>query len=134
MPHLVVEYSGNLDDHIAIEKLVRKVHEAALATGIFETAAVRTRAERRDVYVIADEHKDNSFVAVRVSIGKGRDEETRKRLGKAIFDVVCTYLEKVHDASSVAISLEVEEIDPTAAFRKNGLHSMLKKRTPRTLA
>jgi 5-carboxymethyl-2-hydroxymuconate isomerase len=134
MPHLVVEYSGNLEGRIVIRELVRKVHEAALATGVFELGAVRTRAERRDVYEIADGHEDNSFVAIRVNIAKGRDKETRKRLGKAVFDVVCKHLEKVHDARSLAISLEVQEIDPTGAFRKNGLHATVKQRAQKTLA
>lgn len=134
MPHLVVEYSANLEDRIAIQELVQKVHEAALATGVFELAAIRTRAERRDVYAIADGHKDNSFVAVWVRIAKGRDEESRKRLGKTIFEVVCNHLEKALDARSLAISLEVQEIDPTAAFRKNGLHSLVKERLRKTPA
>jgi 5-carboxymethyl-2-hydroxymuconate isomerase len=128
MPHLVVEYSANLESEIAIQELVGKVHEAALASGLFELAAVRTRAERRDIYAIADRHPKNSFVAVQMSIGSGRDAESRKRLGKAIFDTVCRHMEKVPHANAVAISLEVREIDPTAAFRKNNLHSLVKER------
>ncbi len=128
MPHLVVEYSANLEDEIAIQELVRKIHEATFATGVFELAAIRTRAERRDVYAVADRHGDNAFVAVRVSIGKGRDEETRQRLGKAIFDAVCSHLEKIPKGGSTAISLEVREIDPTAAFRRNNLHALVKER------
>jgi 5-carboxymethyl-2-hydroxymuconate isomerase len=125
MPHLIIEYSSNLEDRITIRDLVCRVHEAALATGVFEVSAVRTRAERRDVYAIADGDKDNSFVAVWVRIARGRDEETRRRLGKTIFDAVCNHLEKGGHARSLAISLEVQEIDPTAAFRKNNLHTIV---------
>jgi 5-carboxymethyl-2-hydroxymuconate isomerase len=128
MPHLVVEYSSNLDDEIDIQELVNKVHQAALASGVFELAAVRTRAERRDVYAIADGHPDNSFVAIHVNIATGRDVATRQRLGREIFDVTCNYLESVPGADALAISLEVREIDPTAAFRKNKLHSLVKER------
>jgi 5-carboxymethyl-2-hydroxymuconate isomerase len=126
MPHLIIEYSANLEERIAIGDLVRRVHEAALATGVFKLSAVRTRAARRDVYAVADGDKDNSFVAVWVRIAKGRDVETRKRLGKTIFDAVCNHLEKIDHARSLAISLEVQEIDPTAAFRKNNLHTLVK--------
>ncbi len=129
MPHLLVEYSANLEEEIAIQELVGKVHEAALATGIFEAAAVRTRAQRRDVYTIADGHKDNSFVAIWVTIGEGRNEETRKQLGKVIFDAVCSHMEKVSNTKALAISLEVQEIDSTAAFRKNNLHALVKERS-----
>jgi 5-carboxymethyl-2-hydroxymuconate isomerase len=135
MPHLTVEYSGNLDKQINISDLLHRVHEAALATGAFEVAAVRTRAERREHYVIADDHKDNAFVAVRVRIAKGRDVETRKRIGEKVFNALCAYLDsKCGKEAPIGISLEVHEIDPTAAFRKNNLHTLVKERKARTSA
>jgi 5-carboxymethyl-2-hydroxymuconate isomerase len=128
MPHLIVEYSANLDNQIDILELVEAVHQAALRTGVFEVAAVRTRAERREYYVIADGHRDNAFVAISVRIAPGRPPETRKRLGQEIFDAACGYLEKVYERAPLAISLEVQEIENTAAFRKNNLHALVKQR------
>lgn len=128
MPHLIVEYSANLDNQIDILELVEAVHQAALRTGVFEVAAVRTRAERREYYVIADGHRDNAFVAISVRIAPGRPPETRKRLGQEIFDAACGYLEKVYERTPLAISLEVQEIENTAAFRKNNLHALVKHR------
>lgn len=128
MPHVIVEYSSNLDDQIDILKFIETVHQAALRTGVFEVAALRTRAERRDYYVIADGHEDNSFVAISVRVGPGRPRETRQRLGQEIFDAVCEFLEKVYERTPLAISLEVQEIDNTAAFRKNNLHAIVKER------
>jgi 5-carboxymethyl-2-hydroxymuconate isomerase len=128
MPHLIVEYSANLDDQIDIQKLIETLHQAALRTGVFEVAAVRTRAERRDYYVIADGHGDNAFVAISVRVAPGRPRETRQRLGQEIFDAACEYLEKVYERTPLAISLEVREIDNTAAFRKNNLHAIVKER------
>jgi 5-carboxymethyl-2-hydroxymuconate isomerase len=128
MPHIIVEYSANLDDQIDIQKLIEAVHQAALRTGVFEVAAVRTRAERRDYYVIADGHEDNAFVAISVRVAPGRSRETRQRLGQEIFDAACEYLEKVYERTPLAISLEVREIDNTAAFRKNNLHAIVKER------
>ena len=118
MPHVIVEYSSNLESIVDIPDLVRKVHAAALATGVFELAAVRTRAERRDCYVIADGHLDNCFVAVSVRIAPGRNDETRHRLGSIIFDALCNYLQQVEKTKPVVISLEVQEVDPAATFRK----------------
>jgi 5-carboxymethyl-2-hydroxymuconate isomerase len=128
MPHIIVEYSANLDDQIDIQKLIEAVHQAALRTGVFEVAAVRTRAERRDYYVIADGHEDNAFVAISARVAPGRSRETRQRLGQEIFDAACEYLEKVYERTPLAISLEVQEIDNTAAFRKNNLHAIVKER------
>ena len=121
MPHLIVEYSANLENQIDVLKLVETIHHAALKTGVFEVAAVRTRASRRDYYVIADGHRDNAFVAIMVRIAPGR-------LGQEIFDAACDYLQKTYETTPIGISLEVQEIDNTAAFRKNNLHEIVKHR------
>ena len=128
MPHIVVEYSGNIENQIDVLKLVGEVHQAALRTGEFETAAVRTRASRREYYAIADGHRDNAFVAIWVRIAPGRPPERRKRIGQEIFDAACKYLEKLYETIPLAISLEVQEMDSTAAFRKLNLSSILSER------
>lgn len=133
MPHLTVEYSANLEKRIDIPDLVRKVHTAALATGVFDTATVRTRAERREHYAIADGHPENSFVAVSVRIATGRDAETRTRIGQAIFDDLCSYLEPIYEAAPIGISLEVQDMD-TVEFRKNNMASFVKARAAKTHA
>jgi 5-carboxymethyl-2-hydroxymuconate isomerase len=128
MPHIVVEYSANLENQTDLLKLVEEVHQAALQTGEFEMAAVRTRASRREYYAIADRHRDNAFVAIWVRIAPGRSPERRKRIGQEIFDATCKYLEQIYETTPMAISLEVQEIDNTAAFRKLNLPSILNER------
>jgi 5-carboxymethyl-2-hydroxymuconate isomerase len=132
LAHIIVEYSANLEERITIADLVRKVHEAALQSGVFEIGGLRTRAVRRDVYVIADGHPDNAFVAFTVRVGHGRDAETRKRMGQMIFDAVCNHLTKIFETAPVAISLDVQEIDPVATFKKNNLHAIVKGRAAKT--
>ena len=127
MPHLTVEYSANLKNQVDIFKLVETVHQAALRTGVFEIAAVRTRAAGRDIYVIADGHRDNAFVAISVRMAPGRSPETRRRVGQEVFYAVCGFLNKVYETTPLAISLEVQEIDNTAAFRKKNIDSFVKR-------
>jgi 5-carboxymethyl-2-hydroxymuconate isomerase len=128
MAHIVVEYSRNLEGRIAIHDLLRKVHEAALQSGVFEIGGLRTRAEPRDAYVIADGHKDNAFVAVTARIGHGRDAETRRRAAELIFDALGAHLAKTFENTPIAISLELQEIDPNTSFKKNNLHAIVKDR------
>ena len=90
MPHIILEYSANLDDAMAIEDLVGEVHRAVLATGTFKIGAVRTRAARRDVFVVADGDPHNAFINVVARIGRGRDVETRRALAQAIMGVLET--------------------------------------------
>jgi 5-carboxymethyl-2-hydroxymuconate isomerase len=128
LAHIIVEYSANLDERIAIADLLRNVHQAALQSGVFEIGGLRTRAERRDVYVIADGHEENAFVAVTVRVGHGRDAETRHRMGQMIFDAARKHLAKIFEMAPIAISLDVQEIDQAATFKKNNLHAMVKDR------
>ena len=48
MPHLIVEYSANIEADVPPQRLLDELHAAALATGVSEPVAVRTRLARRD--------------------------------------------------------------------------------------
>ena len=128
LPHIVIEYSANLEPRIGLQELVRKAHEAALASGVFEIGGLRTRCARRDVYRIADGHPDNSFVTVNVRIGHGRDAATRHKAGRMIFEAVCAHLAPIVATTPLGITLDVVEIDPTASFKQNNMHAIVKAR------
>ena len=132
MPHIVIEYSANLDNRIELHALVRKAHEAALASGVFEIGGLRTRCARREVYRIADGHPDNAFVAVNVRVGHGRDEATRHSAGKMIFDAVCAHLQPIFATTPIGVTLDVAEIDPAATFKQNNMHAIVKARREKT--
>ncbi|MBV9566636.1 MAG: 5-carboxymethyl-2-hydroxymuconate Delta-isomerase [Hyphomicrobiales bacterium] len=128
MPHIVIEYSANLENRVELHQLVREAHEAALASGVFEIGGLRTRCARRDVYRVADGHPDNSFIAVNVRIGHGRDEATRHRAGKMIFDAICAHLKPIMATTPIGITLDVAEIDKAATFKQNNMHGIVKAR------
>jgi 5-carboxymethyl-2-hydroxymuconate isomerase len=128
MPHVVVEYSANLRARIDVPALLRCLHEAALATGVFPLGGTRTRAAERTDFVVADGHPDNAFVHVTLRIGHGRDLETRRRAGQQVFDALRLQLAPVFDASPLAISFEIQEIDPDLSFKHNNLHRHVEAR------
>lgn len=128
MPHLVVEYSANLEDTVDIPGLVRIVHEAALETGLFPPGGARTRAARRDIYRIADGHPDNAFVHLSARIGAGRTPEARRAAGERIFAALCAALADTFEARPLGISFEMSEIDPDLSFKHNNLHAVLEQR------
>ena len=78
MPHIVIEHSSNLEDELAPVRLVEALHAAALETGVFPLAGLRTRAERRDVSRIADGDPDHIFIAVSVRRARCRDSPARR--------------------------------------------------------
>jgi 5-carboxymethyl-2-hydroxymuconate isomerase len=63
-------------------------------------------------------------VAIWVRIAPGRSPERRKAIGQKIFDAACQSLQEIYEKTPIGISLEVQEIDSTAAFRKINLQSI----------
>jgi 5-carboxymethyl-2-hydroxymuconate isomerase len=128
MPHVVVEFSANLRDRADVPRLLRVLHDAALATGVFPRGGTRTRAEERADFVIADAHPDNAFVHVTLRIGHGRDLATRRRAGQAVFDALVAELARASEATPLAISFEVQEIDPELSWKHNNVHRYVEAR------
>lgn len=125
MPHVVVEYSANLEAEVSIRRLVDALHEAALATGVFPIGGLRTRAERRDVYAVADGDPDNAFVAVVARIGAGRDAATRKGVAHALMTVLERETAAAFASRGLGLTVEVAEIDGTASLKTNNLHERM---------
>lgn len=118
MPHIIVEYSANLEDSFEIGALIGDLHKAAIDSGAVEIAALRTRAERRDVFCIADGDSDNAFVHIMMRLRIGRSEEVRKSLADALLAATDKNLQLAFETHRIAITVEMEEIDNITA-RKN---------------
>ena len=121
MPHIVVEYSANLEEDVDVAALLRVVHDALLATEAFPPEAIRTRAARRDMYRVADGNPRNAFLAIVGRIAPGRLPELRHSLGKTVFEAVRAHLSEVSARRPLSITFELHEIEQTAAFRHNSI-------------
>ena len=128
MPHLIIEYSANVEDRIALDALLDKLHACALETGVFPLGGLRVRAHRADHYRIADKAVDNGFVHVTALIGHGRALDVQQRAGEQLFAVLTEHLASLYDRSPLAISLNIQEFHPVLNFKKNNLHEHVKKR------
>lgn len=126
MPHVVVEYSDNITDQISPRRLVEALHRAALETGVFPLGGLRTRAARRDIYLVADGAPDNAFIAVVARIGAGRDAAIRKHVARILMDALEAVTAEAFRTRGLALSVDVEEIDATASLKTNNLHARLK--------
>ena len=64
---------------------------------------------------------DNAFIAVYLRVGEGRREEVLERVGKALFDALCDFVSGVMKDHPIALSCELQEIDPRRRWNKNNL-------------
>lgn len=122
MPHIIVEYSANLEGDLDIRRLVDDLHQVAVDSGVADIAAIRTRAERRDVFRVADGDPKNAFVHVTTRLRIGRSEEQRGKLADTLLAATDKNLQRAYATHAIALTVEMEEIDNITA-RKNTIRS-----------
>lgn len=118
MPHVIVEYSANIEGSVEIGALLGDLHQAMLDSGLAEIAALRTRAERRDQYRIADGNSKNAFVHIVVRMREGRAKEALQRLGESLLAAANKRLDHTYAAHPLALTIEIHEI-AHLTFRRN---------------
>ena len=121
MPHVIVEYSANIEAEISPQRLVDEIHAAAVASGIAEPVAVRTRLMRREYYRVGDGSPENAFVHIDIRARKGRSLEQKKAAVQALYDQANRTLDVVFRARPLALTVEIHEIDPETRLLRNGM-------------
>ena len=125
MPHFIMEYSANLDDELDIPGLFEKINNVAIATGIFPTGGIRTRAIRCEHYQIAEGDPQNRFIYFTAKVGVGRDVELLKSVCDEIFGCITEFLQPIYDSSYLSIGFEMSELHPVLTYKKNNIDAKL---------
>jgi len=128
LPHLIIEYSANLDGRLALDSLLDALYDTALETGVFPVGGLRIRAHRVEHYRIADRHPENAFVHVTALIGHGRPLDVRERVSRMLFGTLSEALDSLYRAMPLAISFTLQEFHPQLNFKRNNLHEHVERR------
>jgi 5-carboxymethyl-2-hydroxymuconate isomerase len=126
MPHLVIEYAPDLADQVDIAMLCGAAHAAMAANPLFPLAGIRVRAYPAAACVVADGLAENSFVAMTLAVGAGRNKADLQAAGAAIFAAVQAALAGPLAGDHFALSLYIREIDPDLSWKDNPIHARLK--------
>lgn len=130
MPHILLDYSANLEDRLDMAGLCLALRDAAVATGIFPLAGIRIRALRVDHVVMADGDARHAYLDIIARIGQGRDAATRARALDAVFAAAEAFVKPVMDASSLMLSMELREIDATFSRKSSSIRRHLPQESP----
>jgi len=128
MPHLIIEYSSNVENSLRLDEMIDTLHRVTADIDAFPLAGLRTRAEKRTHYRIADGHPDNSFVHLTLKIGSGRPLEVRQAAGQKIFDNLVTYLEPISAQRPLAISFEIQELSEHTNYKAGNIRDYMAQR------
>jgi len=103
MPHLMIDYSANMEDRTDMQGLCDVLRLAAIETGVFPLPGVRVRAMRADFVSIADGDPRHGYVDISVRPA---------RAIQALFLAAERHLQPAMDRFPIALSLEMRDIDP----------------------
>lgn len=130
MPHIQIDYSGNLDDRLDIAGLCRVLRDAAVETGVFPLAGVRVRATACTHWVIADGDPRHAFMDISIRLRGGRTHEDKARATAHVFAAAERYCAQVMETSSFMLSLEMRDIDPELSPKASSIRNYLAGDTP----
>ena len=115
MPHCVIEYSEDVADDIAIEKLVAAVHAGAFASELFPEYDIKTRALGYRHHQTGQTR--DSFVHVAVHLLDGRTDEQKAGLSESVLAHIEPLLPNV-----ASVGVEILDIH-RASYRKRVLNA-----------
>lgn len=126
MPHLTIEYSDNIGAVCDIQALVDHVHTVASNHELPTELGLRTRAVGRSHYRIADGDEQYAFVSFIARIGAGRPAQLKSEFLNLMLDTIEASIAFRAPDLIVALSGEIQEIDPTHRINRNQIRTYRK--------
>ena len=125
MPHLIIDYSANVEPDVDIGALCDTLRDAAASIDAFPLAGVKVRAVRVDHYAIADGNPEHGFIDISVRIREGRDIQAKQNAAQKIFDAANEFVADVMQNRSLALSLELRDIDAALSPKSGSIRKYL---------
>ena len=125
MPHLMIDYSANVEPDVDVGALCDTLRDVAASIDAFPLAGVKVRAVRVDHYAIADGNPEHGFIDISVRIREGRDMQTKQNAAQKIFDAANEFVADVMQRRSLALSLELRDIDAALSPKSGSIRKYL---------
>ena len=125
MPHLIIDYSANLETRLDMRGLCVALKDAAAATGVFPPAGIRVRAHAADHVVIADGDPGHGFIDITVRLAAGRDDAAKTRATDAVFDAAREFTAALMATAPFMLSLELREMDAAYSRKASSIRDYL---------
>ena len=130
MPHVVVQYTANLDREARIGALCKTLAEIIVAqrdgagARVFPIGGTRVLAYPAAQFAVADGAPDRAFVFVHVRIARGRERALVDAAGEAMMAVVRAHFAALLDKRALGITLQIDEGAPVFDAKHGTLYPL----------
>ncbi len=126
MPHVIAEYTANLDGPLDIQSFCEHLLSAATEIDALPTAGIRVRAVKVDHYAIADGNPKHGFIDISLRMRAGRSETVKAEIADRMFAAATDFTRDYMASHSLALSLEIRDIDADLAPKSSTVRDHLK--------
>lgn len=127
MPHIIIEHSKGVSEALDIQKLLGKLHDAAMALPSLPVGGIRTRAHSVKKYHVGDGKPGREFIYIIIRIGRGRSDQVKREIGDTLFTNLTDFTDDYFNAANpLSLGLEIQEIEKEMTWKKNNIHQILK--------
>lgn len=108
MPHIIVEYSSNIEDRVNIPEILTNMHASLASSGI-DQARIKTRGVSIPHSVVGNNaYNAGQMLHITLLLLEGREVELKKQYSTPLYDIAKNAVES--DFPDCAISLEVRDM------------------------
>jgi 5-carboxymethyl-2-hydroxymuconate isomerase len=111
MPHLTLEYTGNIEQEIDFDDLFGKLHRILAGVGAIRLDNCKSRAWRLDHYYIADGGAQHAFVHLVMRFLAGRPRELKQEIGRQSLTILKEAFAPSLAELELQISVEIQDIE-----------------------
>jgi 5-carboxymethyl-2-hydroxymuconate isomerase len=134
MPHVVVQYTANLEPHAEMGTLCQALAAVIVAQRdgaggrVFPIGGTRVLAYPTPTFAVADGEADRAFVYLNVRIAPGRERALVTATGEALRAVVEKHFATLFASRPIGITLQIDEDAPVFDAKHSNLHPMFQGR------
>ncbi|WP_445116071.1 5-carboxymethyl-2-hydroxymuconate Delta-isomerase [Acinetobacter sp. WZC-1] len=121
MPHVVVEYSDNIQK-VDTQKLLTRINQCLIETGEFQPLDIKSRVLTNSAYLVGLETGSHAYVYLKLSLLEGRSDAFKAAISEKLAQVIAEQDYGQMDGLQVQLCCEVCEIN-RASYRKVSIDS-----------
>lgn len=133
MPHLVMLYTANLDQHADVSQLCRKLCDALLSVRdeqdrqVFPTGGTRVLAYPATHWAVADGTRDYLFLYLNVRMAQGRSAAVQKAVGEAVSAAAKLHLQDLYETQHIGMTVQIDEGHEVFDAKASTIHPLFAK-------
>lgn len=110
MPHCIFQYPANIADEPDWPRIMRKIHEGLISTGLFVAGDIKSRVIGHDNYRIGNGEDNQSFVTLNLQILDGRSDEFKRQIADMALEILVASFQKPLVEQKCGVTVQVSEI------------------------